>query len=273
VAKSEEPSDSDIKEELRRELLPAISLHELAAEITDVLTLLGRKPGTREEVGAALARKLISKFARPNRKIEQLIDRRPKQLSNLLNEILLEECQHFIQAHPEILLKTRSRAKVASEAERIRRMKASKNWYDRRRRRDLKLGLIERDFGENSPLSLAGLLQQLPPSGPCLDDIFHGGMVRMCNDTYSLQSLFGLSRRKLSVAAPGIRRGRELFYDYRAVLRCMEALLKNTGKDATWLPDSSRRQTVLTGVLFRAKREAEPKIADAFAKTLLPYLN
>src|SRR5882762_8344714 len=97
MARSKEPSDSDIKEELRRELLPAISRRELAAEITDVLNLLGRRPGTREEVGAALARKLISKFGRPNREIEQLIEHRPRQLRSLLDEIVWEECQHLIR--------------------------------------------------------------------------------------------------------------------------------------------------------------------------------
>jgi hypothetical protein len=274
MARSEEPSDSEIKEELRRKLLPAISERELGAEITDVLNLLGRKPGTREEVGAALARKFIAKFARPNRKIEELIEYRPRQLHSLLHEIVWEQCQHFIRTHPEEIRSVKkSRAKVASEAERIHRRKASKNWYERRRRRPLKPGLIEQQFGENSPLSLAGLLQQLPPTGPCLDGIFHGGTVRMCDGTYSLQSLFGLTRKKLSAAAPAIRRGRKLFYDYRAVLRCMEGLLKHTGEDAAWLSDLSRRRTVLTGVLFRAKQEARPKIADAFTKTLLPYLN
>ena len=94
----------------------------------------------------------------------------------------------------------------------------------------------------------------------------------MCDDMYSLQSLFGLSRKKLA-AAPKIRRGRETFYDYRAILRCMEGLLKHTGEDAAWLSDPTRRRTVLTGVLFRAKKEAKPKIADAFAEKLLPYLH
>jgi len=115
MARSEEPSDSDIREELRRELLPAISLRELAAEITDLLKLLGRKPGTPEEVGAALARKLISRFARPNRKIEQLIDHRPRQLHAMLGEIVWDEIQQLIKANPQILHAKAPRAKIATD--------------------------------------------------------------------------------------------------------------------------------------------------------------
>lgn len=281
MAKREEPCDSEIKEELRRKLLPTLSLRELADEITDILKSLGRNPGTREEVSAALASKLISKFARPNREIERLINRRPREVHSLLHADALEELQDFIRTYPETFSATKSRQKVATEADRIRRRKESKNWYERRRRRSRELGFIEREFSDSSRPSLTELLQglstgqplKLPPTGPCLDDIFHGGAVRMCGNTYSLQSLFGLSRKKLSEAAPGIRRGRELFYNYRAVLRCMQGLLEHTGKDAAWLRDPSRRRMVMTGVIFRAKQEAKPRIADAFTKTLVPYLN
>ena len=273
MARSEEPSDSDIREELRRELLPAISLRELAAEITDLLKLLGRKPGTPEEVGAALARKLISRFARPNRKIEQLIDHRPRQLHAMLGEIVWDEIQQLIKANPQILHAKAPRAKIATDEERTKRTKAAKNRYEHlRRTRYIGRGSIEQQFGETSPFSLGGLLEQSPPWGPCLDDIFRGGRVKMCDGRYSLQSLFGVSRKKLA-AAPKIRRGRETFYDYRAVLDCMDTLLKQSGERAAWLPDQERRRTVLTGIFFRAKQEATPKIADAFAKILLPHLN
>ena len=40
----------------------------------------------------------------------------------------------------------------------------------------------------------------------------------------------------------------------------MEALLKQTGPNAYWLPDPARRQIILTGVVFRARQEAKPKI-------------
>lgn len=273
VDPSEETSESDLKEELRRRLLRRVGVRDLADEITDLLKAQGRKPGTREKVGAYLASELISKFATPNHDIEQLIEKRPRQLSAILDEILLEEIQQIIRANPPVLKAKTRRAKIATDEQRKKRTKAAKNRYERRRRiQYIGRGLIEQQFGEASPFSLTGLLEQLPPSGPCLDDIFRGSRVKMCRDIYSLQSLFGLSRKKLA-ATPKIRRGRETFYDYRAVLHCMDALLKQSGERAAWLPDPERRRTVLTGILFRAKQEAQPKIADAFAKTLVPYLH
>ena len=185
--------------------------------------------------------------------------------------------EHACSKHTVFVDVTKNRHKThtpKTETQRVRGIKIAKNRYERIRRSPVsRPGWIERDFADRSYSVLLNPLNPPKPTGPCLDGILRGGTVKMCNDVYSLQSLFGLSRKKLSVAGPGSRRGREFFYDYHAVLRCMDALLKNTGEDAPWLPDLSRRRTVLTGVLFRAKQEAEPKIADAFAKKLLPYLN
>ena len=167
----------------------------------------------------------------------------------------------------------KSRRKITTAEERIRRIKAAKNRHERLRRRYITIpGWIERNFAESSDYSLLDPQNALPPTGPCLDEIFHGGVVKMCYGTYSLQSLFGLRRKKLSAAGHPIRRRREAFYGHKAVLRCMVALLKQTGPAASWLPDPTRRRTVLTGVLFRAQQKSTPKIRDAFAKTLVPYV-
>jgi hypothetical protein len=273
VVPSAETSESDLKEELRGRLLRTIGVRDLADEITCLLKARGRKPGTQETVAVYLASELISKFAQPNREVERLIENRSRQVDAMLGEIVWEEVQQFIKANPKILQAKARRAKIATDEERTKRTKEAKNRYEHRRRiRYIGRGSVEQQFGETSPFSLAGLLEQLPPWGPCLDNIFRGGRVKMCDVMDSLQSLFGLSRKKLA-AAPKIRRGRETFYDYRAVLHCMDTLLKQSGERAAWLPDPERRRTVLAGILFRAKQEAEPKIADAFAKTLLPYLN
>jgi hypothetical protein len=74
------------------------------------------------------------------------------------------------------------------------------------------------------------------------------------------------------MAKPRIRRVRETFYDYWGVLACMDALLKQSPENAYWLPDASRRRTVLIGILVRARQEATPKIRKTFEATLLPYL-
>jgi hypothetical protein len=270
---STELNETDIQQELRARLLPNINVRDLSYAITDFLKARGKKPGTQEKVAIELASELIPKFAQPNRDVERLIENRPRQLHAMLREIVWEEIQQFIKANPQILQAKASRAKIATDEERTRRTKAAKNRYEQRRRtRYVGHGLIEQQFGDTSPFSFGGLLEQTPRWGPCLDDIFHGGTVKMCDDMYSLQSLFGLSRKQL-VGKPGIRRGREVFYDYQSVLNRMDKLLKQSGERAAWLRDAERRRTVLTGILFRAQQEAEPKIADAFAKTLLPYLN
>jgi hypothetical protein len=53
----------------------------------------------------------------------------------------------------------------------------------------------------------------------------------------------------------------------------MEALIRQTGPGAHWLPDTERRRIVLTSILFRARQEAAPKICKAFEKTLRPHLS
>jgi hypothetical protein len=268
-----EPSDSEIKDELRRRLQDSVSVIDLADEITQLLKARGKKPGTPEEVAVAVANKVVTKFAKSNRELDRLIEYRPRKLHALLGEVLWEDVQRLFRENPEFFRLKKSRAKVTTDEERVRRAKASKNRYEHRRRRFISLGMIEQQFGEKSPWSLAGLLDNSPPNGPCLDEIFHGGTIKMCDDISSLQLLFGLTRKKLYAAGPAIRRGRETFYDYRAVVACMDMLLTQKGPDANWLPDSERRRTVLTGIFFRAQQEATPEIREAFGKTLLPHLN
>ena len=266
-------SESDVKDQLRRRLLPNISVRDLVDEITDVLEAAGRRPGTKEKLAIALANKLISKFAGPNRDLVRLIDIRPKQLDALLSEVIREEIQQLINANPDIFKLNKTRAKITTSEERKRRIKAAKNRYELSRSTYLGHGLIEREFSSEPLTLLPGFLPELPSGGPCLDEIFRGGATRMCDEMYSLQSLFGQSRKKLLAARPGIRRGREVVYDFRAVLRCMQALLKRAGENAPWLRDASLRQLVLSRILFRAREVATPEIAAAFEKTLLRYLN
>jgi hypothetical protein len=268
-----EQNNSELKQELRCRLQQRVTIAGLADKIADLLKAFGKRPGTREQVAMRLANELASTFAKQNRELEQLIENRPEQLRDLLGASVLDECQRFIKGNPGVLRLRQSRPKVTTNAERIRRTKASKNRYERRRRRHIGRGLIKREFGEPSGFPLLATPDPPAPSGPCLDEIFHGGTIKMCDRTYSLQSLFGLSRKKLSAAGSGIRRGRETFYDYSAVLACMDALLKQRGPGTHWLPDTERRRTVLIGILFRARQKAAPEISEAFERTLLPHLS
>lgn len=266
-------SDADLQDELRRRLMSGVSVDDLANQIETLLKSFGKKRDRIEAIARRLARELAPQFIRRSNAIQASIKYRPKQLASLLSEATWDEIR--TEVLPIIAAQKKVRATPKTEEERVRGIKIAKNRYERNRRRPAdKPGWIERHFADQSySLSLLNPLRPPSPSGPCLDEIFQGGVVKMCNDMYSLQSLFGLSRKKLSAAGLGTRRGRSFFYDYRAVLRCMEELLKQTGEDADWLPEPSRRRTVLTGILFRAKQEAKREIAAEFEQTLIPHLN
>lgn len=197
-------------------------------------------------------------LVKQNRELEQLIENRPEQLRDLLSASAVDECERLINANPGFLRRTRMR--VTTEEEGLRRTRASKNLYEYIRRSHVTTpGWIELDFAKRSDSFLLDPYHPPPPT--CLDEIFHGRTVKMCGDGYCLQSLFGIDRKKLSAAGSGVRRGRETFYDYRAVLACMEALIRQTGPGAHWLPDTEPRRIVLTSILFRARQGRRLKSA------------
>jgi hypothetical protein len=256
-----------IQQELQRRLGENVSAGELADEIARLLKPLGKNPGTFESVAQYLANKLAPGLTRKSYDLQRLIEYRWNELASLADLAKWDEIETKVL--PMIEAQKKGRRKIKTQRERLRRNKRAKNRYERLKRNYVsKPGAIERDFSTPDLF----LLNDAPPNGPCLDGIFHGGRVKMCGDD-SLQWLFGLRKKRLSMARPALRQGREIFYDYRGVLACMDALLKQTGSNAYWLPDASRRETVLTGVLFRARQKAKPKILKEFEKTLLPHLN
>jgi len=261
-----------IQQDLQRRLAKNVSVADLVDDITRVLKSLGKRARV-EVVARRLADELAPRFTQKSRGLQRLIEYRPEELSALAESALLDE---FRRAIPFIMAQKKSRKKITTEKERIRRTKIAKNRYEHLLRSPVTTpGWIERDFAERSGSSLLDPHDSLPPTGPCLDEIFHGGTIKMCDrlSRCSLRSLFGLGRKRLSAAGRPIRRGRETFYGYRAVLCCMVALLKETGQAARWLPDAARRRTVLTGILFRAHQEARPEICEAFERTLVPFLS
>jgi hypothetical protein len=261
-----------IQQELEHRLGKNVSAGELADKIARLLKLLGRKAGTVESVARYLAKELAPWLTRKSYELQRLIKCQPEQLLTLADSALWDEVEQL--GIPALVAQKKIRKRITTEQERIRRTKAAKNRYERFRRSHVTTpGSIELHFGEWPDSILLYPFEGLPPSGPCLDDVFHGDHIQMCNGTYSLQSLFGLRRKKLSAAGHGNRRGRKIVYDYHAVLCCMVALLKQTGQAAPWLPDGTRRRIVLAGILLRARQEATPEISDAFAKELGPYLN
>lgn len=247
-----------IQQELEHALAENVSVPALAHEITRLLKSLGKQPGTIERVAWNLAEKLAPRFTHKREALQNVIKDHWKELGGWVFPAVWEEIK--AKALPFIEAQKKIRPKIKTENERLRRNKRAKNRYERRERSYIrKPGAIEREFSTQS--------------GPCLDEIFRGGRYRMSGPVDSLEWLFGLSRKRLSMAWPRILEGRKIFYDYRGVLACMDALLQQTGPNAYWLPDRARREIVLNGVLFRARQEAKPRIRKEFERTLLPHLN
>jgi len=264
-----------IRQELQRSLATPITTVQLAHEIATLLKSFRTKIDPRV-VAQRLAEDLASRFTHKSEALQRLIQYRPKELANLTHQAAnlahqaaWEDIKRIVL--PMIAAQKNVRRKIDTQEERARRSKQAKNRYEHLQRSYIsKLGAIEREF--SAPSGVGSLYPlPLPFTGPCLDEIFRGGGYKMSGTVDSLQWLFGLSRKKLSMARPPIKGGREIFYDYRGILACMDALLKQTGPNADWLSDPSRRETVLTGVIFRARREAKRRIRRAFEKKLLPY--
>ncbi len=255
-------------QETLQQLAQPVSKAYLAQEITKLLNSFGGKVD-RIELAQRLAAELAPRFMHKSNRLQKLIKYRPQELAALTQSAFIDEVHKEIM--PMLMARKKTRAKIRTEEERLRRNKRAKNRYERHKRSYVRTpGAIERDFSIRSALLS---LHPDPPTGPCLDEIFHGGRYKMCGSIDSLQWLFGLGRKRLVMAGPPIREGREIFYNYRGVLACMDALLKQTGSNAYWLPDPDRRKIILTGVLFRARKEATPQIRKAFEETLHPFLN
>jgi hypothetical protein len=269
----EEDQDA-IQQKLQRFLAPPIATTQLAYEIATLLKSFGRKVDPRL-VAQRLAEHFASRLTYKSEALQDLIKYRPIELTNvahqaanLAHQAAWEDIK--TKALPIIAAQKKVRRKIKAQGERRLRTKQAKNRYEHLERSYIpKLGAIEREFSARSALLS---LYPWPVTGFCLDEIFHGGRYPMSGGVDSLQWLFGLTRKKLSMAKPPIWEGRRCFYDYRGVLACMEALLKQAGSDAYWLPDPARRKTVLTGIVFRARQVAKPRIRKAFERKLLPYL-
>ena len=170
--------------------------------------------------------------------------------------------------------------------------KPKKAWQ--RKRGDYKwcggVGLIEYNFGGAGEADwrkqpLAGL-SGLPYEPTCLDEIFAGGRVHMDNSEREvvdlvqgrqrilkpgLQLLFGIHRNRFPYNYPATENGRETWYDYRAVVVLMDALLSEESKERSgargaprriWLKDrddSGLQTRVLSGIEARINSLSVPE--------------
>ena len=129
--------------------------------------------------------------------------------------------------------------------------------YERRTRsgrRPEEVGLIEYEFGGQAE-ARAGF----PYDPTCLDDILMGRGVTMVY----LEILFGMERHRFPKKLPSARAGRKILYSAFAVVKIMDALLREKptarkrqarggSEKKLWLSNPDCRKRVLMGIASRA---------------------
>ncbi len=290
------PADGDhnvdgLKEKLRGLLRDTIPPDVVEREILGFLEQKCSRRLTRNELARRLSRFVVTKWDLGSRRDAlwcELIESHPQELNRVVDAAfttLIGRFGAYLAANKPKPIR-RPRALTADEKrENARRAKAR---YERlRTTRKVGTGLIEREFSKapevvnpNNGVPLRyGLVNLLfgqletdgPPGGPCLDDIMNGGEVQMRKGMYSLEQLFGRSRKLLPVKLPHRRRGRQILYGWRAVLRCMDFLLSEQKGRHKWLPDSVSRAYILKAILERAKLKAKPEITSEIEALVSKY--
>jgi len=260
----------ELRASLRTRLFKQVPQAELESGVLEYLNQLGDRLPVKQILARRLAQYFRQNWPPINAKaLEELIQRRPEELHHVLQSIDSEDnasLSKLILALPRTKPK---RIKPANETQRQRNRRRAKNQYDYGRRyRRRGAGLIEREFGERG----SALFPSLPPGGPCLDELFRGGEVKMAGDLYCMQDLFGMDRHKAPKNLPFVRRGRQRNYNLHSVLQCMRRSLADTRPSHGWLPDPKKRQTVLTGVIARARSVAPQETQTAVLNALKPFL-
>jgi len=171
-------------------------------------------------------------------------------------------------------------AELWPEVKKWAEQRPSKKVYEAKRSRyGAVVGEIERQFG--GPEEFDFLLGKFgPPRGYCLDDIFAGNGVNM----WRLQELFGIHRNRFPPRLRNSKKGRERLYDYRAVVKIMDALLAEKplerkgparGRPSRlWLSDRDLRTRVLSGIKARINSLAvSERIRAAFLAVVRRHLS
>ena len=257
---------------LRKGLLQEIRRSDVESDLLQFLRQLGNRLPIKEMLARKLAEHFVEKwtFAKTSR-LRELIDRRPEQMDAILSSITLEDARLLWNVISKLPPEKRRRLKPVNEQERRKNKGRAKNRYDRGRKyRPTGVGIIEREFGE--PMKLLDPSRRWPPWGPCLDTLFIGGTVKMWDDVYCLESLFGMDRHKFPKNLPGTRRGRERFYNLDAVMECMSRVLADERPTHRWLLKPTKRNIVLTGIMSRAQQVGSPEVAASVAKILIRHL-
>jgi hypothetical protein len=261
-----------LTKKLRDRLAKPVDLDQLAREIRHVLRTLGTRPGSPETVAHHIATRLASRFSHVSPTLERLIANRPAELAAALDASDWDEYSKFAETISRLPKPKKTRAKQLTDEQKRKSRRASKNRYEKRKRQHLRYsetGLIEEEFAiRKRPFLLSDPLNRRPPTGPCLDVLLNLGAVPMCGETYCLESLLGMDRHNFPKSLPHVRRGRRIFYDLHALVKCIVTLVEK-GK---WLPETDRRNVVLSGIIQRAKDLGQPTAAAILEQTFRPYV-
>jgi hypothetical protein len=276
---------ASLKAELRRELLPGVNGRLVFDKVLQLLQEQTHKP-SRDELARALTGFLVQTWSLApleDSAVERLIENRPTELYAVVEASRRDELQKVMNLILNSPPKNKARAKPRTDEERMTNVRKAKARHERIRKDiTIRPGLIEKEFSE-APVAISNPYgsiilfgtstgQGALPGGPCLDDIFIGGEVRMSIGVYSLENLFGRSRKLLPTALPSRRVGRKLFYGHQAVLKCIEGLLAEKNRRSPWLLDPNVRESVLVALLDRARRLATPDILDGFEAAIRDHL-
>jgi hypothetical protein len=262
-----------LRESLRNRLLQEVQASDLESNLLDFLRRLGNRLPIKEMLARKLAEHFIQTwtFVKSN-SVKELIERRPEEIDAALKSIRSENVTSLLKLMPSVPNAERKRVKPANEQEKRKNIARAKNRYDRGRPyHPTRMGIIEREFGE--PMKLLDPSRSSPPWGPCLDNLFRGGVVKMSSDVYCLEDLFGMDRHRLPENLPSMRRGRERLYNLKAVIECMDRLLGDDRPSYRWLREPTKRNVVLNGVINRAKQAGSPEVAADVAQTLACHLS
>jgi len=261
----------EVKEQLRRDLLPCFEAATLTNAVFFVLTSVGNKGLKRDEVARKIGQHLshLPGIVRPAQFLERLINNRPLELSQVIEQSRRDEILWVVRSLKPGWQKAKRPRRIKSENDRVKRKRDSKRRHERKRSAEWldKVGLIDHEFGE---ARFSALNPYAEPSGACLDAIFQGGTVRRSIGFDSLTRLFGVSRKLLPPRLPRAPHCRSVRYDLRAVLLCMTSLLGT--RRCRWLCDLKRRKAILKRIVARAHDVASPDIAAQVATALNPFL-
>jgi hypothetical protein len=87
-----------LRERLTREVAKPVEVDYLKGEITRILRVLGKKPGSPEDVAQRIAQELAPKLTHAGNNLRRLIENRPAELSAALQASFLDDLPLLVKA-------------------------------------------------------------------------------------------------------------------------------------------------------------------------------